>query len=77
MAAPNNAVILNLTISAEKLERWYEGSAREVLAYSVDGRKIRFPVSILRPFVTHSGIRGRFQIVFDGDNRFKSIHRID
>ena len=71
------AVILDLTISAEKLERWYKGSAQDVIAYSLDGRKVRFPVSILRPFVTYGGIRGRFQIIFDENNRFQDIQRIE
>lgn len=71
------AVILDLTINADEFERWYQGSASDVIAYAVDGRKIRFPASILRPFVSRTGIKGRFRIVFDENNRFNRIDRID
>ncbi|HSX52107.1 MAG TPA: DUF2835 domain-containing protein [Cellvibrio sp.] len=69
-------IIVNLSISAEEFQRLYEGSAKTVFARSIDGRSIRFPAGILRPFVLHSGIRGTFQIDFDEDNRFQSIQRL-
>ena len=70
------SIIVNLVISAEEFQRLYEGTAKTVFAHSIDGRTIRFPAGILRPFVLHNGIRGTFQIDFDEDNRFKSIHRL-
>lgn len=70
------SIIVNLAISAEEFQRLYEGSAKSVFAHSIDGRSIRFPANILRPFVLHSGIRGTFQIDFDEENRFKSIRRL-
>lgn len=72
-----NAVILNITITPDEYQRLYMGAARDVVATSVDGRRIRFPAMILRPWVTHSGIRGRFRIVFDENNRFQKIEKID
>lgn len=70
------SVVISLAISAEEFQRLYEGSAKTVLAQSMDGRSIRFPANILRPFVLHTGVRGRFQIDFDEDNRFSSIKRL-
>ncbi len=70
------SIIVNLAISAEELQRLYEGSAKTVFAQSIDGRSIRFPANILRPYVMHSGIRGTFQIDFDDDNRFQAISRL-
>lgn len=72
-----NAVILNIIITPEEYQRMYMGAAHEVVATSVDGRRIRFPAMILRPWVTHNGIRGRFRIVFDENNRFQKIEKID
>lgn len=72
-----NAVILNLFISPDEYQRLYQGAVREVVATSVDGRRIRFPAMILRPWVTHNGIRGRFRIVFDENNRFQKVEKID
>lgn len=70
------AVVINLAISAEEYQRIYQGAVKDVLAVSVDGRRIRFPAMILRPYVTHTGIQGRFQIIFDAQNRFAGIERL-
>lgn len=69
-------IIVNLAISADEFQRLYEGNVKTVFAHSIDGRSIRFPAGILRPFVLHSGVRGTFEIEFDEDNRFKAIKRL-
>lgn len=71
-----NAIVVDLVITPEEFQRLYQGSADTVHAYSLDGRKIQFPANILRPFVTHYGIRGRFQILFDEHRRFQGIERL-
>ncbi len=70
------STVIALSIPADEFERLYRGTAKEVLAYSTDGKRIRFPAGILRPFVLHSGVKGVFQIDFDEDNRFKAIKRL-
>jgi hypothetical protein len=70
-------VVVNLLIPADEYQRLYQGAVRDVVARSVDGRRIRFPAAILRPYVTHTGIHGRFRIVFDEHNRFQTIERMD
>lgn len=70
-------MIIDLVISADEFERWYYGAAKDVIASALDGRKVRFPAAILRPYITHTGIYGRFRILFDDNNRFSRIDRID
>ena len=70
-------LIVNLMISPDEYQRLYQGAVRDALATSVDGRRVRFPAMILRPFVTHVGIRGRFRILFDENYRFQGIEKID
>lgn len=72
-----HSIDLRLAIPAEEYQRLYQGAVRDVLARSADGRRVRFPAAILRPYVTHSGIQGCFRILFDEDNRFRSIEKID
>jgi hypothetical protein len=67
---------VQLNISAAEFQRLYEGTVREVSVRSLDGRRVRFPANILRPFVTHSGISGTFCIRFDQDNRYLGIDRV-
>lgn len=70
------AITITLRISAEEYLKSYTGLARSVLARADDGRSIRFPADILRPFVTHTGIKGRFAIYFDAENHFTRIEPI-
>lgn len=69
-------VVIDLLISKDEYLRYYQGSAKNVLATAIDGRKVRFPANILQRFVTHSGIRGRFAIIFDNEGRFVEVQQI-
>ncbi len=54
----------------------YTGLAKSVHTRTQEGKSIRFPADILRKFVTHEGVEGRFAIYFDANNRFQKIERI-
>jgi len=69
-------VTISISISAQDYLAHYQGTVNEVVARSSDGRNIRFPSTILQPFVSHEGIHGRFVINFDSSNKFHSIKRI-
>lgn len=71
-----HALVVNLMIDPEEFQRLYAGSVKDVSAIAVDGRRVQFPGNILRQFVTREGIRGRFMIRFDDENRFESIQRL-
>ncbi|MCV6615949.1 MAG: DUF2835 domain-containing protein, partial [Cellvibrionaceae bacterium] len=45
-------------------------------ARSRDGRRVRFPVSVLRQFVTREGVHGSFRIVFDQNHKLQGIERL-
>lgn len=71
-----SAVFVSIKISAEEYLKSYAGTARSVLATSEDGRRIRFPANILRPFVTRAGIDGCFAIYFDDNKRFTRVEKL-
>ena len=71
-----NCIIVDLSISTEEFVKLYQGAAQNVYAVSRDGRSIRFPANVLRPFVSHDGIRGSFCIYFDHEHKFQSIDRL-
>ena len=64
-----------LDISALELQRYYEGSATSVTVSAEDGRRIRFPVSALRPFVSHAGVKGWFVLLTDANNKLVELRR--
>lgn len=69
-------MVVDLSISPEKYELMYAGTIKHVRAIARDGRSIRFPAAILRPFVTREGISGVFAIEFDQNSRFLGISRL-
>lgn len=71
-----NSVKLDLEISSEEYLKHYRIPGAIVVATSRDGRKVQFPASILQRFVSHSGIRGSFEISFTAEGKFSSIRRL-
>jgi hypothetical protein len=69
-------IIVRLAISAERFQAYYRGVAEDLVAQATDGRVIRFPARVLRPFFSYQGIRGTFEITFDAKMKFHSIRRI-
>jgi len=66
----------NLDISSEKYLSYYQGAAKFVRVHTEDGRSLKFPASELQKFVTHSGVQGRFEIVFNDQHKLVSLSRI-
>lgn len=68
---------VSLAIASEELLRWYAGGAQDIAAQTIDGRSVRFPAEVVRPFVTHQGVFGLFEISFSAAGQFQTIQRID
>lgn len=71
-----NELILPLNISPEEMLAYYRGEVANVFAVSEDGRSVVFPAHVLRPFMTHTGIVGRFRLVYDDHGRYRFIERL-
>ncbi|ODS23089.1 hypothetical protein AB835_10785 [Candidatus Endobugula sertula] len=71
----NKQVLISISISADEYLRVYQGSAKTVSTLDRQGKRVRFPVNILQPYITHNGVSGVFAIEFDENNKFKRIAR--
>jgi hypothetical protein len=69
-------ICVSLHISSNDFLSYYEGAANTVLATASDGRKVRFPARVLRPYLTHDGIDGHFLIQFDDKHKFIGIKKL-
>ena len=74
---PHKEYVVPLNITADAYRQLYSGEARNVLAHDQEGRKIQFPASSLRPFVTREGIRGTFIIRVGEHNKLAGIRRVE
>lgn len=64
---------IDIVIAADELARFYRGSARMVHAHSRCGVRLQFPAQWLRPYVSHQGVSGSFQLVTDPEHRLRSF----
>lgn len=69
-------VRFHLAISPERYRAYYQGAVRQVIATGHDGRRVQFPADRLRPFVTHDGVRGEFELEFDANHKFVALRRV-
>ena len=70
-----NCLRFSLYLSSEQYLAYYQGHAKRVSVVCDDGRRIEFPAEHLRPYLTHDGINGHFEIEFDRQNRFVALRR--
>ena len=68
--------LFDLSLTDEQLRQYYKGSVAWVQATSLDGKSLRFRLIHLKPFVTHSGVVGRFQITCSNEGEFISLRSI-
>jgi hypothetical protein len=69
-------ISFSLNISAEKYLHYYKGRAHSVMVVADDGRRLKFPASSLQKFITRDGIRGRFEIDIDRNNRITAFRKV-
>ncbi|MES9870333.1 MAG: DUF2835 domain-containing protein [Sedimenticola sp.] len=66
----------HLAIPADSYLRYYRGDAQVVSAVSEDGRRVEFPATALRQFVSRDGIYGYFELVIDRNNKLVELLRL-
>ncbi|MCD6582235.1 MAG: DUF2835 family protein [Desulfuromusa sp.] len=65
-----------LQISQQQYLQYYQGTANAVQVVSECGKKLHFPAVRLRPFLSHTGINGRFLLTIDSNNRFIDLQKL-
>ncbi|BFM47909.1 DUF2835 domain-containing protein [Marinomonas sp. THO17] len=69
-------IVLTVALPAFKYEAMYAGAAKNLVASSLDGRKVQLPLSAFQSFVTHQGIHGLFEVEFDDRNKLVGVTRL-
>ena len=76
MMSEARSLCVRLSIPADRMLAYYRNDAEQVLATAIDGRTVQFPAATLRPFVTHAGVNGLFEIAFDENSRLIAMRRV-
>lgn len=67
---------VDLALPAERYLAWYRGQAGRVLMHARDGRSISLPAHHLRPFLSHEGVYGSFELTFTDEGKLVSLERL-
>jgi hypothetical protein len=65
-----------LSLSPDRYLAYYQGLVREVVVRCRDGQTVQFPASLLKAFVSPSGIHGSFRLVCDDQHRGARLERV-
>ncbi|GAC17347.1 DUF2835 family protein [Paraglaciecola arctica] len=65
-----------LSLKYELCERLYIPGTNTVVMRADNGKRIQLPVRNLRPHVSPIGIKGRFRLIIDDNNKIKSFEKI-
>ncbi|MCG9787020.1 DUF2835 domain-containing protein [Vibrio barjaei] len=60
----------NLNISYQNYLSHYTGYASSILVVTDERLKLQLPASRFRPYLTQLGIKGRFRLITDQNNKF-------
>lgn len=72
----HQVVRFRLDIPPSKLSLFYQGAATDVVTSTSDGRRVQFPIALLRPYVSHLGVQGVFLLEFDDHHKLVSLRKI-
>ncbi len=66
-----------LDLSYPQCEKLYVPGNNTALIRAESGERVQLPTSNLRPFVTRTGIKGRFRLVTDAQNKVQSFEKMN
>ena len=70
------SLVLDIALPAERLHALYQGRANRIQALSRDGRRVSIPAHHFRPFLTHAGLYGSFELQFSENGELLDLRRL-
>ncbi|PQJ66902.1 DUF2835 domain-containing protein [Photobacterium angustum] len=65
-----------VNISYQVFLQHYSGAASSAVVVTESGLKLQLPAVRLRPFLTQMGVRGRFQVAVDNNNKLTTLTKL-
>ncbi|OEE79436.1 DUF2835 domain-containing protein [Vibrio genomosp. F6] len=66
----------SLNISYQAFFSHYSGAASTVQVVTENGLRLQLPASRFRPFISQVGLKGRFRLTTDQNNRFIKLEAL-
>ncbi|EKO3451479.1 DUF2835 domain-containing protein [Vibrio fluvialis] len=68
-----NRYFFSLSISYQAFLSHYSGAASTVLVLTECGLRLQLPAAKFRPFLSQIGVKGRFRLTTDQNNKFLKL----
>lgn len=68
-----NYYYFSLNISYQTFLAHYNGAASSVLVVTDNGLRLQLPATKFRPFLSQIGVKGRFRLTTDQNNKFLKL----
>ncbi len=72
----NKYYYFRMNVTYQAFLSHYSGLASTILVVTEQGLKLQLPASRFRVFLTQVGVKGRFRVTVDDNNRLINIERI-
>jgi hypothetical protein len=66
----------SMDLSADKTLSIYEGRVKYILVLTDDRLKLQLPAASFRPYVSETGIQGRFRVKTDARHRLQKLVKL-
>lgn len=70
------SLVFDIALTAERMRAVYQGRANRIVVQSRDGRRVSVPAHHFRPFLTHDGVYGSFELEFSAAGELLSLRRL-
>ncbi|MGR5152394.1 DUF2835 domain-containing protein [Photobacterium swingsii] len=71
-----NAFTFSVNISYQAYLNHYSGAASSVVVITDNGIRLQLPASRFRPFLSQIGVKGRFRVEVNAQNKIENIYQI-
>ncbi|RTZ16948.1 DUF2835 family protein [Vibrio aquaticus] len=68
-----NSYYFSLNVSYQSFLAHYNGAASNILVVTEQGLRLQLPASRFRPFLSQIGLKGRFRLTTDQNNKFVKL----
>ncbi len=68
--------IFRVNITYQIFLQHYSGAASSVVVMTENGLKLQLPAVRLRPFLTQMGVKGRFKVAVDENNKLTTLTKL-
>ncbi|CED71464.1 DUF2835 domain-containing protein [Aliivibrio wodanis] len=72
----NKFYYFRVNVSYQSFLSHYSGAASTVLVVTEQGLSLQLPASRFRSFLTQLGVKGRFRLTTDQNNRFLNLEQV-